>query len=435
MAHSKQKPAEEQLWSPVFVLIMATTFLAFVCGQGTNAGTSVFISAQGGSATFSGILAAVFSVAAGLARFICGPGIDGLGRRVMMLAGSIVLLAGSLLPIFAYSKAIMIASRTLMGFGFSVATTAAATAAPDVLPFSRLGEGIGYNGLGSALAMSIGPAAAVYLAGMSNPAALYIGASVVTAVCIVLAFCIRYEKRPEILPETSAYRKRLAAKDLSERTSEPTAEATSPSNQPGKAAKGPLLQRLFDPSALPGTLPMLFLSTNNGFVIFFCALYGATIGIGNAGLFFTLAAISMIVVRISSKKFMDRSAPLLLMGVTMVTGLIGDGLLLAAPAATSLFFVAGVFYGISYGLGIPLCQSVAVKNTPPDRWGAANALYMLSMDIGIGFSSILWGYLNDTIGFSVSLVCVMVCLVIAMVVAWFSFPGHGLKPMVAKESA
>ena len=47
--------------------------------------------------------------------------------------------------------------RVLFGIGFGMTSTSFPTMASDVIPIKRLGEGMGYFGLSTTLAMSIGP--------------------------------------------------------------------------------------------------------------------------------------------------------------------------------------------------------------------------------------------------------------------------------------
>ncbi len=57
-----------RLWTPVFVVIVLATLASFMVGQGSNSGTSVYLVRVGGTATYVGFLAVVFSVAAAVAR-------------------------------------------------------------------------------------------------------------------------------------------------------------------------------------------------------------------------------------------------------------------------------------------------------------------------------------------------------------------------------
>ena len=426
--------SRERLWSPLFVIVVAGTLCCFMVGQGLNSGTSVFIARMGGSTAFAGVLAAVFSAAAAAARIVCGPLVDRAGRLRVMVGGAALLLAGTLVPAVCSNDAVFVVCRIVQGVGFSAATTASATAAADVLPLSRLGEGIGYYGLGQALAMSVGPALALFLVNTDPAANLYLGLAVIAALGLVLAALCRYERNPSRLPATAAYRRLYEERrELEHDEARGGHDATGPCAarvtdnrqarcaEPEPSARG--LGRFFELSALPGALPMVVLSPAFGFGIFFVGLYGTSLGVVNPGLFYTLSALSMIAVRLKSKSFMDRVAPLKICTASTACGLAGFLLLLMAGSSDLAYYAAGILYGVCLGVSMPLNQSVAVKNTPAERWGAANALYLLASDVGIGVSSIVWGLVNDAAGFPATICCVMGCILAAWVVAWFSYPS------------
>ena len=472
-ASSTRKPAstsapsrktDDRLWTPLFVLIIALTLCCFLVGQGLNAGTSVYLSRGGWGAAFAGVLAAVFSFAAAQARLVCGPLIDRGGRFRVLFTGIVLLTVGTLAPALFSDGTVFIASRIVQGVGFSAATTAAATAAADVLPTARLGEGIGYYGLGQAIAMSIGPAFALFLVSTDPAENLYFGLAAVAAIGCALTLCCRYENHPEKLPATCAFRKRAESVGTSVHTADAHAAGAADSRQSAACAEGSRAQRTaahlddssgnepetscdtpnaqhasgrnssggsrvrallsatFEPKALPGALPMLVLGPAFGFSIFFVGLYGTSLGIENAGMFYTLSAVSMIAVRLKSKSFMDRIAPIKVFTAAMACGMVAFTLLIASSALHPLFYIAGLIYGLFLGVSLPLNQSVAVKNSPPDRWGATNALFLLANDIGIGIGSMVWGFVNDSAGFTVSLVCVMGCVVASYLTARVVYP-------------
>ena len=161
-----------------------------------------------------------------------------------------------------------------------------------------------------------------------------------------------------------------------------------------------------------------------GFGVFFAGLYGTTLGYTHAGLFYTISAVSMIIIRMISKHFMDTVPAIKTMTGAVACGILCCLMLLAAPYGEPVFLASGIFYGLATGISLPLNQSVAVKNTPPERWGAANALFLLANDIGIGFASVIWGVINDSFGFQTSIVCVIVCLIASYVSAWIVYPAR-----------
>lgn len=423
-----------------------------MAGQGLNSSTSVYVALYGGTAAYAGVLAAVFSGAAAVVRLLSGPLIDGRGRRIVMLFGFAVLIVGTVGPLFTHDVAPFVVFRILQGAGFSAVTTASATAAADALPASRMGEGIGYYGLGQALSMSVGPALALALVSTDPPENLFVGVTAIAVVGLSMIFLCRYEKHPEMLPKEAVYRRRLEeggseaartgaaeagkeskqveAREGGKRTeAAETTTSTAQSRMEGRPKRENIASRIFEKHALPGTLPMIVLSPALGFAIFFVGLYGASLGVGNAGLFYTLSAVSMILVRLKSGAFMDRFAPIVILPVALACGLIAFAMLVACgtvldgtPVCDAVFNLSGIVYGFCTGIALPLNQSVAVKNTPPERWGAANALFQLAIDVGIGGACVIWGIVNDCFGFPVTICCAMCCIAASYFVARAVYP-------------
>lgn len=413
------KKPKSKLWSVTFVILVAISFFLFVTGQGINGGLSVYVERVGGTSTFAGILSAAFSVAAAVTRLALGPVIDTRGRMIVATLGSFVLFLGIALAGLIVNDAALTAARIIQGIGFAAATTAASTAAADVLPSSRMGEGIGYFGLGQAVAMSFGPALALAVLSTDPPQNLFVVTGLTTLVALALAVASRYERKPSILPEDAVYRRRMESGAVERE------HAHGPSEKVG-------LRNLFEPCALPGAMPQVLMSMAIGFAISFVGLYGEKLGAANAGLFFTLSAVSMIGVRVASKSFMDVMLPISIYTITIISGVISFTLLIAAQTMLPLLYVAGLFYGVFLGLGSPINQSVAVKNTPPERWGATNALVLLANDVGIGGASLIWGIVNDTLGFSASIIGSIVCMAVSYACALVFYPKEAKHRKRAK---
>lgn len=451
-----------KVWSGVFILTIVITFFAFVAGQGLNTGMSVYVEHQGGTATFAGLLMAVFSASAAVSRIVVGPAIDTRGRRTIMVAGSAVLAVGVLLPGVIPGDTSLVVGRLLQGVGFASATTAAATAAADTLPQERMAEGISYYGLGQALATSVGPAFALFLIGTDPAENLFYVLSAVAGVTMVLAGVCGYERRLSMLPKEAVYRQEHEANaDSASCAADEEFDGKMPESPPeGKggvregaegarahsapsakladadatAPKEPRgISRIFEPRALPGAVPMLFMSAAFGFAVSFAGLYGESLGIANAGVFYTCSAVSMIVIRFASKPLMEALLPIQTFALAVACGVAAFAMLLASGSNELLFYGAGLFYGVCLGISLPLNQSVAVKNTPPERWGATNALYLLASDIGIGGASVIWGATNDLFGFSFTICCVIGCVLVSYALAWAVYPQSAKRRSAARR--
>ena len=426
----------EKLWSLTFVAVIAFSFAGFVVMQGMNTGLTVFIDRTGGTSTFAGFLATVYTVSAALSRLISGPMVDSRGRFVVMMAGSIVLVIGTVIPLFNTSDPALVTCRVFQGLGFSAANTATATIAADVLPFSRVGEGMSYYGLGQAVAMSIGPALGLFLVSTDPATNLFLGLSFAALLPIALAMACRYERNVKVLPETSTYRRRIEKREAE--LAQLAADGLS-SDEAGKNASHDDEQyrgiwRILEPGALPGALPLLFVAPAFGFSIFFVGVIGTTYGIVNPGLYFTLSAVSMILVRFGSNRYMDAFPAIVTYTVALACGLIAFVLLflittlgLPEPTMRMLLYIAGPFYGICLGVATPIDHTVAIKCTKPERWGATNALFLLSLDLAMGVFGIIFGAVNDAFGFNASILIVIACIISSYVCAWIVYPASEKK--------
>lgn len=443
------RDGRDRLVSPTFVLIVVCAFCAYVVAQGLNSGTTVYLDGIGFPAMYAGIVGAAFSVSAGIGRILSGPFVDAHGRMIVSIAGSCMLVVGTAAPLFLDGMAPLVVARVVQGIGFSSVATATATAAVDVLPESRLGEGVGYYGLAQSFAFAVGPALALFLVSLEPSSSMFAGISVSAALALVFSLLVRYERDPRHLPQKAAYLLRfqkgevpyIKSSDLrgdlaqDRNCCEPCGESDCVGADEGAAA-GEKAARLrsfwrrfldssFDKHALPGAIPMFVLSPVYGFAIFFLGLYGGSIGIGNPGLFFTVAAVTMVVSRAASGRFMDNTPPFYLYTVATACGIIAYLMVMGASEWIPLYYLAGIPYGVSIGLALPVLSTVAVGNTEAKHWGVANAMVGVAMDVGIGISIIVWGALSDSFGFTVTLLLVIALFVVSLFVARKMFSQIG----------
>lgn len=374
-----------RLWTPDFIVLLLISLLAFIGCQALSNGIPIYVRGYEGSTGFSGVLILEFSLCAGLARIAVGRVIDRGMRRRPLIVGAAFMLAGTAGALVLPGIAPQAALRALQGIGFGCVTTVSSTAAADVLPARRLGEGIGYFGLGQSLGMAIGPTLGIVLTSMLYRESLFLGVSAVLAVLMVLVFAVRYESHPQKLPETSAYRVRCE-RGLRE--------------QPASAPKGQrgLLSSLFVRTAWAGALPHLVNTFAISIAISYVALYGTQLGYGNPGIFFMLGAITMTLVRLLGGRFIDSIKPIRLFTVPCACGVVFY-LMLAFGASEWSFYAAGLFFGLSMGISFPLLNSVCVKCTVSERWGAASAQFLLMNDLGVGVGALIWGVAIDAVGF------------------------------------
>lgn len=427
------------------MLVLLIALLSFIICQGLNNGTPIYLSYSGGTNLYAGLLILEFSLAAAAARIFIGQRIDRSSRRSVMLAGAVITLAGSFGAVLQPDMAFQVLYRALQGLGFGLCTTASSTAAADIVPLDRLGEGLGYYGLGQSLGMVIGPSLGVVLVSFSWHESLFAGMSVLSLALIAAVLGCTYEKHPERLDPTCAYRlgrtRRRPAADgaigeavAPDRADEGACVSGSPGDAPAAAgsagapgaAPAPAGMRrglgaLFEIAAVPGALPMLISCFGYSVITNFVSKYGVEQGLPNPGLFFICAAATMTLVRVAGGRLLDEVPPRLLVGLPLACG-IGSFALLAATDSPAAFYGAGALFGLSMGLCFPLCNTVAVRCSPLDRRGAATALYLLANDLGVGIGAVIAGQVIDAVGYTAGFWGGALMLVFAFIAALAVFP-------------
>lgn len=411
---------ENRIATPLFVNLIFLNLFSSSMAQMNTAGSPVLALNAGVGSAYGGTLVAVFVTACMISRVVSGAQIDNSGRKQVLVRGTLVYLAGCMTAILIPGLWALIPARILQGWGFSAVHTAASTCAADVLPEKRLGEGLGYYGLGHAVAMAAGPMVGVTLADTGFIPALALGAACAALIVLALSLAVRYEAHPETLPPTSGYRamrERQQSCAQPCRRNESHIKSAAEQEKLRQAQKQPFdfrtfLAATFEISALKSGVPMLLVGATIGFFISFTAVFAKGSGFGNPSLFFALAAATSFAVRIVCSKSLDRQSPRALFAVPIGAGVLTIASMYWAPSEL-LFNICGIGYGICLGISIPLLSAMAVKFAPPERWGAANALFFCLYDIGIGYGALLWGILNDAFGFLAVFLAAASCLLAA----------------------
>lgn len=423
----KETP-QEALPLRAFLPVVFASFVFFFVQQALSSGVSIYLASESGLTAYAGIAAAVFALSAGISHLLWGPAVDLRGRLRIALFGS-ALLAGGLFAclIDPQNVALIIGSRLLQGVGFAACSTALATMAADVLPEQRLGEGIGYYNLGSALSLTVAPGAGIALASTDPASNLFLCSGCICLFGALMLLLCRYERRLDALPASSRYRKAHEPEQgADENEMDACASNDSQTSEKPAIPRGKeLFDSVFDIHALPAAIPMFFYAIACAFPTYFVGLYGARLAISNPGMYFTLAAVAMIGVRFLSKTYMDVLAPLNSYVIALLCLMGSFGALAMAPQSELWFYLAGLLNGLGVGVGQPLLMSLAVKTTSPSHWGAANALTLLSSDAGMGFGSLLWGFIDDASGFATAISVAPVFLIISGVAAWISLSRIG----------
>ncbi len=150
-------PTRETLWTKYFTLTFIYSLFTAISNNMLMTGIPLYAIHLGGNNSISGLLFGLFMAAAILFRPLFGTLIDDKSRRMVLIVGCIISTVISLSYVFAFSIGILLLVRSLHGIGFSATTNASGTIVSDIVPRSRLAEGVGYFGLSITLATAVGP--------------------------------------------------------------------------------------------------------------------------------------------------------------------------------------------------------------------------------------------------------------------------------------
>lgn len=353
-----QGPGREPLWTSSFIFLSLSNLSLFIAFQMLLPTLPVYVQQLGGTEAMAGLVIGVFTVSAVLIRPLAGLMADIYGRQLPFFLG----LGIFALSVFGYNwvptVALLLALRFLHGLGWGLAGTSAGTVAADIVPKNRLSEGMGYFGLASTLAMAIAPAIGLWVIKTLGFSLLFYSSTGLTLLALALAMLIKYRKN---LP---------------------------PATRPG----------LLEPSAFGPSLVIFLVTMTYGAIVSFIALDAGQKGISNIGIFFTIYALTVALVRPVAGVWADRFGS----DVAIVPGLILVGaamLVLSQAKSLSTFLVAAGMYGLGFGAVQPSLQALVVRDLPPQRRGTANGTFYTAFDLGIGVGSTLWGALAQGTGY------------------------------------
>jgi MFS family permease len=384
-------------WYIDFVLLTAISFLTSLTNQVMNNTISLYTVSLGSDTTYSGVLLAIFTVAALIGRFIVGHIIDQRGCRIVSVVGA--FMYGTFCVMFELVPDLRAMGlwRVLQGLGFAALGTATGAAVSNVLPQNIMGKGMFIFGLGQSMAICVGPALALSLIIDNDFTLVYWAAGCAMWLIIPLSFICNYPKTDGQI-QGQIHRKKKKEK-----------ESVS-------VVVSRFIYDHFEIKAIKPVILQLCDGIAAAFTAMYLSYYAADKPFADAKLFFALAAFAMITMRLIFSSFFNRFKSWQLLVIGFGSGIVSL-LIIAFTTNPVVFLLGGVGYGVFHGTIGPVLQTLSVEKIAPERRGAATATYYLSVDIGMGVGSLLWGFLIAHIGFLFADFCTIAGLVVAIILS------------------
>lgn len=369
----------EKIWNRRFILLFITNLLVLAAFYASIPIIPIYCQEIGITGSKIGIVLTAMSVATILFRPVAGYLLDNFNRyRVYLLFLALFCLsfpAFIALPVFGA----LILIRLYMGAVYSVCGSATMTLAGDVLPADKITEGISRFAFTVSIGMAAGPYVGLQVQSHMSSQASFLTIFGITVAALICVSCCRIHY-PKV------QRKKFSLRD---------------------SIHGP---------ALPFMFNMMFLMIPYGAVIAYSSIFAQEKGLSAyLPYFYICLVIGMLASKLSTQKTIDAGHHKVLVFVSLVILILTMASYLFMTTGLHLL-VAGVFFGVGYGILQPLFQSFVTGTTPAPKRGVANATYMLSYDVGIGIGSLLMGCLQETIGLPVGFALTSVAYLIGGIV-------------------
>jgi len=345
----------EPLWTRNYVLTLVSMHLFFLSWTMLFSTLPLYLE-DAKKWQVGWVVSGAFGVASLAVRVWGGRIVDRSGRRLSMTLGAAVTGLATAGFIVTDSPLLLTPVRLAYGVAACFYTTAGMAMLADVLPASRRGEGMGWYGVFYTTTNVYGPWLGLALAEeVSLPFSFLAGAAALLACAAVSALI--HEDRADFAPPADA--------------------------------------QLVSRSALLPTGGFIPLAIAFSTLPAFLVLFARQRDLGNAGVFFFLLGIALVVARWFGGTAADRFGRPAVILPGFVLGAVGMALLALAPNAP-VFYASALVFGVGFALGHTGLTILTVDRAPPAERGAAMATFVLAWDFGT-LGSFLLSFVADAI--------------------------------------
>jgi len=312
-----------------------------------------------GRPDLKGLVIPVFSMMALLSRPFSGVLTDAIGRKPVMMIGTLATLVCALCYPFITLIPMFFGLRLRHGLSTGFTPTVSTAFFADSVHPSRRAEAMGIHGLlsnvGTAIGFSLGPIAAATL---SRDAMYFISALAAAA-----ALFMFYR-----LPETLWRRQRFSPQMLK------------------MEWKNVLDADVWVPSVI-----MMLVCITLGVILTVIPDYTAHLGFANKGVFMSIYILASLLVRLISGRLADRFGRML--SVFIGTGLLSLSLLLlSADLGRTGFLISAVLFGLGQGFNAPALFAWTTDLSQPEKKGRSLATLYIALELGITLGGLAGGF-------------------------------------------
>lgn len=307
----------------------------------------------GGSKAAAGWFLGAYTFASAFAAPVMGTIADHFGRRRILVLASVLFVIFSLAYGVVPWLPVVLLIGIIHGAIWSALLSSAGAIMTDFIPVARRTEGLAYWGLAPTAAIAIAPAAGLWVHRFGWFA---LCAEIAVLSALMALWAARIPGGTQRITGTPFPR---------------TAE-------------------LWDWTVIRTALSLAAVSFGYGGITSYVALLTRERGIQPESLFFTVFAISVVVVRVLTSRLGDRFGPKVLLYPAFAAMPIAFAMLAFAENRLQVI-VAATLFGIGMGASFPAFMTFIVTHTDEQRRGRTFGSVIWAFDTGIGLGSIVIG--------------------------------------------
>lgn len=352
----------ERLLTVPFVMLTVLSCMVTVCLQMTVTAVPLMTVSWGYDPSVAGISTTACTLAALLFRPASARLAIRLGEKKCALYGAGIYIIVFVLCLKNRDLWGLLILRTLQGVGMSLLTTSVGAMLTARLPKCRIAEGMGYFGLGNAVALSLGPSIGLVLSRHGGFSCVFLfGIFLSVFIAVSLLFFHGNNGGGQARPTEGKVGKKKGFWKLA-------------------AGSGALLPSFFSISLI---FCQMSLST-------YLSFWGAENAIVDVSIFFTTNLFGMIVSRLCLGKLCRWfGEPFVCMASVILLAV--SYLLIALYIDVPVLWIAGTAYGLGYGILYSFMNAAAVEQSNGENRSAANAVFFGAKDLGSAAGAVLWG--------------------------------------------
>lgn len=375
------KKQEERLFNLNYVMMMTVGLLIAFGYSMISTLIASYAVELGASLAVAGMAAGVYSIAALVMRPFSGLAADRVNRKYLCLGATCLICIVMLGYGMARHVAVLMAVRVLHGAAFGVSGTVNLSLISEYIPEKRMGEGIGYYGMGQVISQICGPSLGVAVKNRVGYSTLFYLICLLNLAAVLLIAFLKY--RPERRAE--AKREKIT------------------------------LQSLVSKECLIYALVAGLFAMNNGVVNSFLQLVGVERSIPNVALYFSVNAVILFVLRLFMGKVVDNGSLTVVVNFSIIAGT-ASMVLLGYAYGLPLLLASAVLKAFSQGGGQISLQTACIRRVGPEKVGIATGTYYIGADIGQGIGPIICGKIAEGAGYTAMFNVTGVIMIVSLVI-------------------